>query len=170
MIGPLRVQPARRRRRVAGPSALARLAGHPEPFLAPQTLHALAVHAPAQLVEVIVRATVAPPRTQPGEVAQHRAQRLIIAGADRLAALRGAVLAHDPAGPALADAETIAEHRDRPAPAGWAHQFPRATSFSARHSKAWSATIAFSRWFSRSSSFRRLTSSAFIPPYWLRHR
>jgi putative transposase len=34
----------------------------------------------------------------------------------------------------------------------------------------WSATIRFNCAFSASSSFKRLTSSAFIPPNWLRHR
>jgi hypothetical protein len=36
-----------------------------------------------------------------------------------------------PTCPALADAEAVAEHRDRLASAGWAYQFPRAISFSA---------------------------------------
>ena len=90
-----------------------------------------------------MRAAVAPARTLPGELAQRRTQRLIVGPNNRLAALCGAVLTDDPAGPALADAQAIAKHRDRPAPAGWAHQFPFATSFSARHSSAWSATIAF---------------------------
>src|SRR5439155_1255046 len=71
---------------------------------------------------------------------------------------------------ALADIQTVAQHRDRLAPAGWAHQFPFATSLSACFSSAWSATIAFKRAFSRSSSLSRLASSAFIPPYWLRQR
>jgi hypothetical protein len=33
-------------------------------------------------------------------------------------------------------------------------------------SSAWSATILLRRWFSFSSSYRRLASSAFMPPYW----
>ncbi len=66
-----------------------------------------------------------------GDLAQRRTQRLVIARARRLAALGRAVLAHDPTRPALADAQTVAQHRDRPAPTGWAHQFPRDTSFSA---------------------------------------
>ncbi len=58
----------------------------------------------------------------------------VVAGGDRFAALRGPMLAPHPARPALADVEPVADHRDRPAPAGWAHQFPFATSFSARFS------------------------------------
>jgi len=46
----------------------------------------------------------------------------------------------------------------------------RAISFSATTSSSWSATIRLSVAFSRSSSFSRLASLAFIPPYWLRHR
>ena len=80
------------------------------------------------------------------------------------------MLADHPARPALADAKTVAQHRDRLAPTGRAYQFPRAISFNARFSSAWSATIALQREFSRSSSFNRFASLAFIPPYWLRHR
>ena len=47
---------------------------------------------------------------------------------------------------------------------------PFAISFSAAISSDWSATIRFNRAFSTSSSFRRLTSSAFIPPNCARHR
>jgi len=41
------------------------------------------------------------------------------------------MLPHHPACPALADAKTVAKHRDRLAPADWAYQFPRDISFSA---------------------------------------
>ena len=170
LTGPLRLKPAFRRGRGAGPGTLPRAARDAQALLAPQPLHPLAVHAPALLEQMIVRAPVAPTRPLRGERAKQPAQRLIVARADRLTALGGTVLTDDPAGPALADRQAVAGHRDRRPPAGWAHQFPRATSFKARHSSAWSATIAFKRWFSRSSSLRRLASSAFIPPYWLRHR
>jgi hypothetical protein len=59
--------------------------------------------------------------------------------------LRGAVLADHSACPALADAEAVAQHRDRPAPAGWAYQFPFAISFNATTSSSLSATIRFNR-------------------------
>ena len=78
-----------------------------------------------------MRAPVAPPRPLGGERAQRRPQRLIVVGEHRLAALRGAMLIDVPARPALADAETVAQHRDRLAPTDRAHQFPFATSFSA---------------------------------------
>ncbi len=46
------------------------------------------------------------------------------------------MLSYYSACPALADAETIAEHRDRLASADWAYQFPRLISFNARFSSA----------------------------------
>jgi hypothetical protein len=57
-------------------------------------------------------------------LAQRRAQRLIISGDRRLAPLGGAVLGDIPPRPALAEPQAVAQHRDRLAPAGWAHQFP----------------------------------------------
>jgi hypothetical protein len=46
------------------------------------------------------------------------------------------MLPDDPACPALADTETVTEHRDRPAPADRAYQFPEEISFNARFSSA----------------------------------
>jgi hypothetical protein len=80
---------------------------------------------------MVVRATVASPRSLDGERAQRRPQRLIVIGDQRLAALRRAMLADIPARPALADTEAVAQHRDRPAPTDRAHPFPFATSRSA---------------------------------------
>jgi hypothetical protein len=157
-------------RRVSEPAALALALRHPEPLLAPQTLHPLAVHRPAVLAQLVMRTAVSPTRMIDRELPQRRPQRLIVIGALGLVALRGAVLPNNPACPALADAEAVAQHRDRLAPTGRAYQFPRLISFSARTSSAWSATIVFRCRFSRSSSFRRLASCAFIPPYWLRQR
>ncbi len=50
--------------------------------------------------------------------------------------LRGTRLADDLACPALADAKTVAKHRDRLAPTDRAYQFPREISFNARTSSA----------------------------------
>ena len=66
------------------------------------------------------------------EPPQLRAQRRVILSPLGLVALRGAMLPDDPACPALADAETVAEHRDRLAPTDRAYQFPLEISFSAR--------------------------------------
>jgi hypothetical protein len=41
------------------------------------------------------------------------------------------MLTDHPTRPALADAEPVAQHRDRSTPAGWAQKFPFAISFSA---------------------------------------
>ncbi len=84
----------------------------------------------------MVRATVPPPRTIPGEHPQLGAQRRIVGGPRRLVTLRGAMLPNDPACPALADAETVAEHRDRLTPTDRAYQFPLEISFNARTSSA----------------------------------
>ena len=110
--------------------------GHPQPLLAPQALHTLAVHLPAQLPQMMMRTAVPPPWTLLRELPQLCAQRRVILRALRLVALRGAMLPDDPACPALADAETVAKHRDRPAPADRAYQFPREISFNARFSSA----------------------------------
>src|SRR5450755_1932066 len=170
MPGPLGPQPPGRDRRLPEPAALALALRHPQPLLAPQTLDPLAVHIPTLLTQMVMRATVPPPRTIHRELRQLGTQRRVVLSPLRFVSLCRAMLPNHPASPALADTETVANHRDRPAPTGWAHQFPLAISFSARFSSAWSATIAFNCRFSRSSSFRRLASSAFIPPYWLRQR
>src|SRR5437763_5714565 len=136
LIRALRPQPLRRHRRLPKPPALALAQRYPQPFLTPDPLHALAVDLPALLAQPMMRATVPPPRTVRRELAQLSAQRRVIPGTHRLSALRRPMLAHHPTCPALADAETVAQHRDRPAPTGWAYQFPRDISFNARFSNA----------------------------------
>src|SRR3954470_24362691 len=168
VIGTLGPQPAARNGRLAQALAFAAPRWDSEAFLAPQPLHALAVDRVPELTQAHVRAAVPPPRPLDRDLAQQPTQHDVLVGHLGLVALRGAMLSHDSARPALADTEAVLQHQDRAAPAGWAHQFPRAISFSACVSSAWSATIRFNRAFSRSSSLRRLASSAFIPPYWLR--
>ena len=85
---------------------------------------------------MMMRATVPPPRTILRERPQLRAQRQIVHSPLGLSALRRAMLPHDLAGLALADAETVTKHRDRPTPADRAYQFPREISFNARFSNA----------------------------------
>src|SRR6516165_10823756 len=103
----------------------------------------------------MVRTPVPPPRALHRELPQLGPQSRVILRPLGLVTLRGAMLPHDSARPALADAETVAQHRDRAAPTGWAYQFPFAISFSATTSSSLSATIRFSIAFSRSSSFNR---------------
>src|SRR3954447_1807497 len=136
MIGPLRPQPVGRDRRLAEALALAPASGDPEAFFAPEPLDALAVDVVAELAEADVRAAVAPARPRGRDLAQQRPQHQV--GVDRVGvmALGGAVLPGDSACPALADTEAVLEHQDRSAPAGWAHQFPLAISFSACASSA----------------------------------
>src|SRR5450755_2532684 len=122
MPGPLGPQPPGRDRRLPEPAALA--LRHPQPLLAPQTLHPLAVHIPALLTQMVMRATVPPPRPIRRELPQLRTQRRVVLSPLRLVALGRAMLPDHPASPALADTETVANHRDRPTPTGWAHQFP----------------------------------------------
>ncbi len=112
-----------------------------------------------------MRTTIPPTRPVPGERPQLRAKSRIIISTFGLIPLGGAVLTHQPACPALADAETVTKHRDRLTPADRAYQFPREISFNARFSSSLSATICFNVTFSRSSSFNRFASCAFIPPY-----
>jgi hypothetical protein len=131
LIGALGPQPLRGDRRVAEPLALALTLRHPEPLLAPQALYPLAVDLPALLPQPMVRAAVSPPRALLRELPQRSPQHGVIRRAHRLVTLRGAMLTNHPASPALADAETVAQHHDRLTPAGRAYQFPREISFNA---------------------------------------
>ena len=115
-------------------------------------------------------AAVAPPGVGPAEVAQLGPEGPVPVGLDGLVALGAAVLPDQPARPPLGDPEHPLQVFDGAAPAGRAHQFPRPSSFKAWIWSSLSATIRFSRVFSASSSFKRLTSSAFSPPYWARQR
>jgi len=165
MIGPLGSQAIGRDRRLAQALALAPAGRDAEAFLAPEPLHALAVDGVIELAQAHMRAAIAPPRPLGRDLPKQGTEPLVGIGHLRPVTLRGSVLPDYSACPALADTEPVLEHQDRAAPAGWAHQFPFAISFSACVSSAWSATMRFSHAFSRSSSRRRLASSAFIPPY-----
>jgi hypothetical protein len=131
VIGPLRAQPIGGHGRLAQPPAFAAPGGDAEAFFAPQPLHALAVDRVPELAEADMRAPVAPPRPQAGDLAQQRPQYLVGLDGLRLVALGGTVLADELAGPALADAEAVLQQQDRSTPAGWAQKFPFANSFSA---------------------------------------
>jgi hypothetical protein len=64
--------------------ALSAAHGHAQALLAPQALHALAVHAPAFLAERRVRSAVAPSRALAGELSQLVTQRFVVLRTTRL--------------------------------------------------------------------------------------
>ncbi len=158
-------QPVRRAGGGAESLAFAPLGRHAQPFLAPQPLDGLTVDDPALPAELGVGAPIAPARMGSAEGTKLLAERPVAVRWDRLVTLGGAVLPDQLARPPLGDAEHPLEVLDGAAPAGRAHQFPRPSSFKASIWSSLSATIRFSRAFSPSSSFSRLTSSAFSPPY-----
>ena len=131
VVGCLGAQPIGRDRRGPQPLALAASLRHPQALFAPQPLRALAVEHPALLEQQLVRAPIPPPRPVAGDLAQRGAQPGVVAGDQRRAALRRAVLPDVSARPPLRDPKTVLQHADRLAPARRAHQFPLLISFSA---------------------------------------
>src|SRR6185436_13863927 len=112
-----------------------------------------------------------PPRMLPGDRAQSPAQLLLLAGGrPPRQPLGRAVLPHDAAGPPLGYPEPLPQRLDRtPAPVR-GQKFPSANSLSIALSSSASASSFFNRAFSVSNSRSRFAPSAFIPPYWARHR
>ena len=110
--------------RLAEASALAAALGDPEPLLAPEPLHTFSVEVPSLRAEARVGAAIAPARPLLGERTQPSAQGGVLGRRLGLMALGEAVLAGDPARPTLGEAEAVAEHAGRPAPAGRAQKFP----------------------------------------------
>ena len=170
MVGVLGGQPVRRRGGDAQPLTFVAPGWHPQTLLTPEPLDGLAVDRPPLLQELGVGAPIAPPGMGPAELAQLVTEGSVPVRFHGLMALGGAVLPDQLARPPLGDAEHPLQVLDGAAPAGRAHQFPRPSSFNASIWSSLSATIRFSRAFSPSSSLSRLTSSAFSPPYWARHR
>ncbi len=117
-----------------------------------------------------MRATIAPPRPLARQITQRPSQRTIILAPHRLVTLSRTMLTDDQTRPTLRQAKTALEGQDPSTSTRRAQKFPSANTFSATFSSSLSATIAFNVWFSRSSSFNRRTSLAFIPPNCARHR
>src|SRR5262249_9070354 len=117
-----------------------------------------------------VDTAIAVPRMTAREQPQPLAQQRLLSAEPAPVALRGAMLARQPARSALGDPETAPQVPDRPAPPLRAHPVPRATSRSMSMSSACSPTIRFNRAFSLSSCFSLTTSSGRIALYWLRQR
>ncbi len=112
-----------------------------------------------------MRLTVSPSRSLARERPQLRSQWRVIFDCSHDVALGGAVLPRQPARPTLREPEPFLKRQDGTTSPGRAQKFPAESSLSPWMSSAWSATIRLSFWFSTSSSFKRFTSSAFIPPY-----
>ena len=127
-LGP---QPVARHRRFPAALAFAALGRHPQPFLAPQPLGALAVDRPALLEQMLMRLAIPPARPLARERPQLRSQRRVVLGHQRLTPLGRAGLTDIPARPPLREAETVLEHQDRSAPTRRAQNFPLAISFNA---------------------------------------
>jgi len=143
-------EPVRRRGRGAEALALVAPGCDPQALFTPNALDFLAVEVEVTLpAQHRVGPPIAPAGMASGEPAQVRSQVLVGVGTFWPVALGGAVLANDLTRPSLRRA----------------HHFPEAISRRARFSSSLSATRRFSWAFSFASSFSRLASSAFIPPY-----
>lgn len=124
----LGLEPVGRRGGLAQAPALLGLGRHAKALFAPDPLHPLAVEREAFAQQVAVGAAVAPAGPIFGELAKAGTQRLVLWGHLGTVALRGAVLAGDPARPTLGEAEAVLQHADRSAPPGRAQKFPLAIS------------------------------------------
>jgi hypothetical protein len=105
MIGMLGRQPVGRAGGGAQPLAFTALGRHPQAFLAPPPLDGLAVHPPALRQQLGVDAAVTPAGMDAAELAELGAERPVSVGLGGLVALGRAVLADDPAGQPLGDAQ-----------------------------------------------------------------
>src|SRR5690606_38161633 len=137
----------------------------------PEALDPLVVHDPARLAGGLRSTTPPPPGAVLGEGPEEPAQFGLLVGDHRwIEALGGSVLADHPARPALRDPEPPAQHLHSCASPVRGQKFPSASSLSIALSSSASARSFFRRAFSPSSSFRRLASLAFMPPYWATQR
>ena len=128
------------------------------------SLDPLVVHVPAGLVEHARDHPVAVSAILAGQLNDVVRQTLFIRLALRNLALGRAVLAKSAAGAAFRDAVNLPHVVNAPTPARRAQKFPRAASVRISLSSVRSDTARLSRWFSVSSSFRRLSCSRPIPP------
>src|SRR5581483_1259133 len=153
------------------PPALAAKLGPSQALVPPQALDALAVDVPALSTNDRVGGLPAPPRMALGDLAEAGAELGFGIGTrTRGTTLGRPVLAEEPTGTALGHPEAFDEHHHRPPATLRGHHFPDANSFNIALSSSASASSFLRRAFSFSSSLRRLASSAFMPPYWLRQR
>jgi hypothetical protein len=130
VIRPLGPEPITGHSRFPTSLAFAALGRHPEPFLTPQPLTALAVDIPALIEQVLMRAAIPPPRPTARKRDQLRSQRRVILGNSGLMTLGGAVLTGETARPTLREPETFLESQDRTTSPGRAQKFPADSSLS----------------------------------------
>ena len=154
------------RRPDAAQRTLARAVGDLQILQAPEALHTLSVHAVALAPPVLVGALPPPARVLARERHEPPTELpFVVARQWAVQTLRRTVLADDSAGSPLGHPERLFERNHRSPTGVRGQNFPSAMCLSMSLSSAWSATIRFSRRFSFSSSFSRLASLAFIPPY-----
>ena len=170
VIGALGPQPVGRHGRVAEALALAPAYGNAQALLAPQPLHALAVHRPALLAQLGVRAAVAPARPLLRELAQPRAQRAIVRRARTAGGAVSSGAARRSGTPDARTAPCGPSASGPPGAAGPGSPVSRRDLLQRVDLELLVGDDPLQLAFSRSSSFSRLTSSAFIPPYCARQR
>src|SRR5271170_4679380 len=159
----------------AGPDATQRLLAlairHSQALFAPKTLDPLVVDVAALAAQRLGRPPPAPARSFLGKGAQEGPECLFVLGWRRDAqALGGAMLADHRTCFSFGDPEPLAQHLHCCPATVRGQKFPSASSLSIALSSSASARSFFSRPFSASSSFKRLASFAFMPPYWASQR
>src|SRR3954468_5839 len=145
------------------PPALGLLPRDLKPFPPPEPLDTLAVDPPTGLAQQRRDPAIAVAAVPSGERDDVGGQRHLVVGRARRLALRGAVLAENPAGSSLGHAELGDNMLHAGAAASRAQKFPRAASARIILSSVRSDTARRSRMFSASSSLKRLIWSPFSP-------
>ena len=135
-----------------------------QPFALPDPLNPLVVHLPARLVQHAGDHAIAVATIVAGQLDHVLGQAFLVRATLRDLALGRAVLAKSAAGPAFGDAVNLPHVVDAPTTTRRAQKFPWAASVRMSLSSVRSETARLSRWFSFSSSFRRLSCARPIPP------
>jgi hypothetical protein len=138
-----------------------------EPFFTPQAPCPLGVDDHPFVAEQAVSEFPTPPGLVPGDVSQPCPQELFgICGRRGWASLTRTVLTQHLAGEAFGDPVSFHRRGHCSAATVRGQKFPSAASFKIDFATSASARRRFRRAFSTSSSFSRLASGAFMPPYW----
>ncbi len=164
VVGPLRPQPDAGAVVEPEPALLRLLVRDLQPFAPPDPLDPLRVHMPTGVVQQTGDHAIAVAAVLAGQLDDVVGEANLVTTAPRQPALGRAVLAERAAGPALRDAEGLPHALDAAPPTRRAQKFPFAASVRISLSSVRSETALRSRWFSFSSSFRRLSCSRPMPP------